>query len=660
MADAITLFEKGYLGGGVSLIFNSSNQTTYKTLYGMQFQNSDTDVLMHAPDYGEMRPVQATDLDRVFFFELNVEGTDNDAVANAVARLMRWVDGANQPALRYHMIGDAVELRLRIQLDGATNYTESSVKWGFVDAGAAWFNAAAIINDMAYGVIVALHLPPYSEGASISLTNYVSNGDFLVESSTSGLAQDWSSVGTPSPTLTLDTTTYLVNGVSQKVVTDNANNSGVMCATITAATTFYVAAFAWIYVESGGDPVTVIIRDGSGTTIDSAKTSDAGLLSITDRNGNTWVRVEVSGSEATNADCKLRIIRATSDATVATTFYVDACYVEVSTAAVTVPAAGWSSYYSLDNRADETNAAMGQRNWLDLALIPGDAPALVRYANTIGGTGVSTMIMTRAVSGKHHNSDRLHMIDSASFTASTTSSATWSTGSDVSYHNGNYRRLTSSGTGSGQAFITISGDTARALLDTPHAAYVLCDSSDSNAAPTVRMTAVLNSNYDSISASIMNSVKTNPEIDADSSIYLRFVGTVNAVGTLPDEVPDTSNPDVRFTVIFENIPNTDYVTFDSLWLFPIAENELTIVQNTNVQLLGVIWFDGYQRAVIPTTYGIAEPKTLGRTFTLAPGLTNNRTIWYGELPASSGWTNTDTFTITTTIWPRTRQLLGTV
>lgn len=657
MALTVTLFEKGYLAGGISLVYNAGVQDAYKMKYGQQLQNADTDVLIHAPDYGEMQPIRAIDLDRMFYFDLNVEGEDNDEVINAVARLMRWVDGANSPALRYHMLGDAVELRLRITPNGATNYTESSVKWGFVDAGAAWFNEPAGVNDMAYGIVVALHLPPYSEGASISLHNDLSNGDFLVESSTSGLAQDWNSFGT-SPTLTLDTDTYLVNGVSQKVVTDNANNSGVRSAAVTAATSSDICAFCWVYVESG-DPVTMILRDGSGNTIESSKTDDSGLLSIIDRNGNTWVRLEASGSNAAAANADLRIARNSGNATTVTTFYIDAAYLQVGTQ--TVPAGGWCSYSALDNRADETRTTMGRRNWLDLALIPGDAPALVRYANTIGGSGMSTVIMTRATSGKHHNSDRQHMIDSVDFTASTVVSAAWSTGSDSSYHNGNYRRVTSSGSpGSGQAYIDISGATARALLDTPHAVYVLCDSSDSDAAPTVRMTAVLNSAYDSVEASIINNASDDPNIDADSSIYLRFVGTINAVGALPDEVPDTSNPDVRFTVHFENIDNTDYVNFDSLWLFPVAEDELTVVQNDDQSLLGVIWFDGYQKAVIPTSYGISEPSTLGRTFTLAPGLTNNRVIWYGELPASSGWTNTDTFTITTTVWPRTRQLLGTV
>ena len=652
MTDAITLFEKGYLGGGVSLIFNSSNQTTYKTLYGMQFQNSDTDVLMHAPDYGEMRPVQATDLDRVFFFELNVEGTDNDAVANAVARLMRWVDGANQPALRYHMIGDAVELRLRIQLDGATNYTESSVKWGFVDAGAAWFNAAAIINDMAYGVIVALHLPPYSEGASISLTNYVSNGDFLVESSTSGLAQDWSSVGTPSPTLTLDTTTYLVNGVSQKVVTDNANNSGVMCATITAATTFYVAAFAWIYVESGGDPVTVIIRDGSGTTIDSAKTSDAGLLSITDRNGNTWVRVEVSGSEATNADCKLRIIRATSDATVATTFYVDACYVEVSTAAVTVPAGGWSSYYSLDNRGDETNAAMGQRNWLDLALIPGDAPALVRQSITpTFGTAIDKMIAARVTDGKSLATNQYLWVDSDLMTGTRvgTTNAAWTTGTGT---NGNhYYRLTASGgTGSGdREAADWAGSEAADLYRTARRVYGCFRSSSTNTTFT-------------FSTQVPTGLENSQAVSVSSANVWELIdlGTLNGVGAVPDadDLINNNFPLPGLNILVQSLPNGGTADIDFLWM-PWAEEYIVFDPRLSISTGEEIRIDGWRRNVQVQNEGEWVKDKLGTLWEAMPGLRSNR-FTYAAVSSANVMTLTDAMNVTLSIIPRTRQLLGTI
>lgn len=648
MALTVTLFEKGYLAGGVSLVYNAGVQDAYKMKYGQQLQSSDTDVLLHVPDYGEVQPVRAVDLDRMFYFDLNVEGADNDAVINAVARLMRWVDGANSPALRYHMLGDAVELRLRITPNGATNYTESSVKWGFVDAGAAWFNEPAGINDMAFGVVVALHLPPYSEGASISLTNHLSNGDFLVESTTSGLAQGWSLTGTP--TATLPTDTYLVNGVSQKIVTDNSTTEGIRSPTATAAAGSDLVAFAWIYTEAGGDAVELLLEDGSSVDLDSAKTTDAGLLSITDRNGNTWIRVEVSGNNGANTGAQLRIQRLTGDASVATTYYIDAVYIEVGT--TTIPSGGWSSYYSLDNRGDETNAAMGQRNWLDLALIPGDAPALVRHKFAASFTASSRYLyMGRVFDGKALATDQTHWVESDEFGAVHTSdvNGAWTTGTGTS-DNHFYRFTASGGTGSSDRYAGFSGQNARDLLRTPRRVFVRIRSSSTSSTFT----------FSTQSPTDIQQAKT-VSVDNANVWELHDLGTMNGLNVLPDddgsETP-ASYPIMRLIIAVASVPNGATADFDLFWL-PWTTEFLMVKTEFNWTDTESMWVDGWQRGVIQEVSGQFEPNRAGTMWEAVPGLRSNR-FTLATTPLDATWYLTDAYDFTVDIIPRTRQLLGTV
>ena len=124
----------------VDLIYDPGTQDEYALHYGLNIGLEETIVLQHVPDFGESRPVRAEDPDRTVFAGLHVLGTDIDSVENSVIALKRWVDGANQQALAYHMDGIVDEIVFTIKPDGGTNATENSVKWGFVDDSGAFYS----------------------------------------------------------------------------------------------------------------------------------------------------------------------------------------------------------------------------------------------------------------------------------------------------------------------------------------------------------------------------------------------------------------------------------------------------------------------------------------------------------------------------------------
>jgi len=149
--------------------------------------------------------------------------------------------------------------------------------------------------------------------------------------------------------------------------------------------------YAWVY-KASGDEVAVELYDATAAAVkDTALYSTAGWATKEGADGNTWKRLVVSSTGLTsgNNHC-LRIIRRTGDASAATTYYVDQCYLELGTS--TTPT-GWMSGRDIDNCYDYTDTTR-RINYVDAAVIPGDVPAQCRIwaKNTkVGGVDLRTL-----------------------------------------------------------------------------------------------------------------------------------------------------------------------------------------------------------------------------------------------------------------------------
>ena len=647
MAGTFTLYEKGYLSGGIELVYNYTNQLNYKLRYGAQMQVPETSVNLHVPDDGDAQPITAIDRDRTFYFNLHIlSDASNDEVLDALSRLLRMADGANQPGLRHHILGDSGEHFLRTQLEDSTNYTDHSIRWGFVDVNEALFTSGAVLNEMAQDVVVALRLAPYGEGSPIILHNDLSNGDFLVESSTSGLAQGWSAINTPTLTLAVDP--HLVNGVCQKVVTDASSSEGVISPTVTASTSSDLCAFGWIYVEAGGDPVSFRLEDASNNNIHEVKTTDSGIMSLTDRFGNTWYRMEVLGSNTVAANARLRIQRTAADASTATTFYVDACYLQVGTQ--TVPAGGWvSESNTIRNRADETNTTMGDRNWLDVALVPGDAPAVIKIEGTSEGDAIIDDFMFASMTDTAHLAvDQAHWLESEDYHSRTANNGTWSTISAATWSGGDAERFTANAAGgNGSISWRFQGDAARALASQARSVYAQMTASNS------AVTANLDDATD-YQTSIL-------QTGFDANVFALNVGVHNAMGAFPptDELVGTNVPSVLVTLEFSGVPDTATFDIDGLWLFPTSNDDLSIVALDSQLNPEAFYIDGKNRAITTDVGGIDEEALSSRNFVVQPGLLTTRWLLLNFESNPGQVSDIDYYReYNVTVWPRTRQMLG--
>jgi len=210
-----------------------------------------------------------------------------------------------------------------------------------------------------YQMMVAVSLRTKAEWeatTTYSLENYLGTPHFEEDGNSDGLADQWTELGTP--TTTLDTTIYLIGTQSQKVVTDTAGDDGIYSDNVSATETSGVG-YAWVY-KASGDEVAVELYDVTATK--------------TGANDNTWKRLVVSSdSLVINNNHSLRIIRRTGDASAATTYYVDQCYLEMGT---TTTPTGWKSCSDIKNHED---SGAGHILHVDVVDIPGDRDAATRF-----------------------------------------------------------------------------------------------------------------------------------------------------------------------------------------------------------------------------------------------------------------------------------------
>ena len=399
------------------LIYNASTQTDYSLHHGSRFTAEMPDVLNHLPDFDEAQPVRGTNRDRTVTLIYDGHGSDVDDLLNNQAALKRAVDGADSQALRYWTDKDVPRVVLRVKLEGATNYTDIPIKYGVVNDGAALYGGAARSNDKALGTIVQLRVSPYGEGAEFTLSNVIGSSPHMIEDSDGdGLPDGWTE--TQSLLKQINTTSFLTGNQSFQFAYGAAGGEGIYTS-LGAATATTISLYVWCRV-GGADEADIVLYDQTATTTRATKTLDStdsnsvSDLTAVGANGSTWYRVVIENQSITNGNThRLYIYGKNASDTV----YVDCAYAEYGIASCP---AGFSSASTLRCINDpETGANEDRISYIDLSLLPGDAPPLIktqiaRQSGTISGY---YFIGSRVSDGNQRAADYTYYVASPDLTA---------------------------------------------------------------------------------------------------------------------------------------------------------------------------------------------------------------------------------------------------
>lgn len=628
----------------IPLVYNPTTQPAYRLQYNGRFEIEETRVLLHTPDFGPALPIRGFDDNRGVFFNLDV-GADNvtgspicqgfDSPLGAVTLLKRLVDGQNQQALRHHVEKDVDEVFLRVQLDGATNYTDHSILWGFVDDGGAYYDEFGKGSQVAHNATIFLRLEPYGMGAKETLPCGVANGDFT--EFTGGLADGFSLVGTPTPVQS--TSSYLINGSSQRIVTV-LPNEGIDSPTVAITGTQDIIAYVWVLNTTIGSNITIDLRKGAGS-LDSAvltfnDTNEVSDKSQIDTNGDLWYRVPVSAN-TTGGSVFLRV----TASGVAENMFLDGLYIGVGIDSV--PSA-WLGGCVITNRADGAS-----RNYIDIWGVAGDAPALVTHKITLSNmsTDKRNFIIARGIDGTVPVADQPTWLEDDNFDDTP---GDWSTVIDAGRSDGQYIRYTQpAGT----------GDTTTATF------------TDATTPTSIELTATTRAVYGIVKVS--STVDTFIELDVttpaqifDKQIRqevnttgweLIFLGVLNGKGIITDNGLTASQPLTFEFTIDATLGVT--VDIDALVLYPIDDDYLLGSLADDLGNAGELWAQGEFKRVITSANGQREPTIIGRAWTLEPGNVVNRLVYTFQELDNEHFLD-DTMTIEYEVIPRTRHLLGTV
>lgn len=639
------------------MVYDSSTQPYYHSRKGLSVTTEDTNVLQHRPDASEAVPIRGVDQERTMFLTADILGDDEDEVLDKLAAIKRMVDGADQQALRYHTVGDVNRVYVKMKRSTATNYTYQIVKWGHVDDSGAHYTAAAQNSGYVIGIVVTLHLTAYGEGAAITLRNDCpSSPHFLEDSDANGLADGYTSFG--SPTTGLNHGKGLTGGKSQGITTGASSGVGFnMTNYVTAATSDPYVAYAWLSVNNtNNDTITITVQGASSTTLAQKSfdpTNPSGYDKvITGPDGNTWYRYSFSddGSPArAAANLRLRIGRESANATKATTFYVDNLFIMVGT--TTIPDA-WCSTSAIYNRNDPVTANPERINYVDVAFVPGDSDAVVKTSVTLGSVSRTTIMASRHSDGEILAANVDHWIESDELTT-VSASGTWSTGTGTS--DNHYQRFTEGGSpgANSRAYISLTGSSARALLKYPRRIFALARSSSTTSQFVGVTTAAGELNL----TDKTKTSDTGTGVATVNTWELLDLGLINGYGLLPPSPPSDSDQEVSLHVYVQSAPSSSTNDVDAL-LLPVLGDEFAIWvgKEDTKSSGGEIIFDGTAKAVVSAASGIYEQPTGGLWYATAGKM--NRYV-FAVVDSDNGFGLTDTMSVSFTIYPRTRHLLGT-
>ena len=398
--------------------------------------------------------------------------------------------------------------------------------------------------------------------------------------------------------------------------------------------------------------MTINLTDGSDVTIQAKTfnpTTPTGYdKSYVDSTG-TWYRYSVSGTNV-NANFRLYITRTAALATKVSTFVVGGAYLQTGT--TTAPDA-WCSTSAIYNRYDPVSANPERINYVDVWGVPGDSDALVKTAVTLGSVSRTTIIASRHTDGEILAANIDHWIESDELTT-TSASGTWSTGTGTS--DNHYQRFTeggSPGTNS-RAYISLTDSNARALLKYPRRLFAVARASST----TSQFVGVVYAAGEA--TSLTDKTKTSDTGTAVQTVNtweLIDLGLINGYGLLPSSPPSDSDQEVSLNVYVQSAPSSSTNDIDAL-LLPVLGDEFVVwVGKENTRSSGgEIVFDGTAKAVVSAASGIYE-QTPGGLWYAAPGKMNRYV--FSVVGSSGANTLADTMSVSFTVYPRTRHLLGT-
>ena len=671
MADTIS-----FIQGSDTLVLNTGD---YK-VDEIDLTSGPPDALTHMPDYGESRVVRTEDKDRRATLQMRIIGADWDDVYNNIATIRRWLN----EAARAEVDGDTdtVYLQLKRGTGGstATNATNNRIRYGWVDGDSSAWSPYGQNVEQALVIFVHLVLTPYGDRATaITLKNEMFSSPHFVEY-TGGIGDGWIITGVNTG-LTISTAHYLIGGSCQKITTTaDVEDQGIASDVVTVAANVAVVGYAWVAKLSGTDTVlTIALKDSAGVTADSKEFNPAApanydkMIVAPPGSSLTWYRYSLSddgtGPRA-NAGIRLSIYRDDTDTDGVAVFLVDACYIGFQAG---VPQA-WASVRNTDCRNDIVHGVQATENYLnyvDVALIPGDAPALVTYKIDVDDGGMKTYIMGRVVDGDTLAVDQPHWIESEEspagltlfteiFHTETGDTGAWTDPADAATSRGEYVRYTEDDdeTGGGTYSMVAGASTnLRDFFKTPHRMYMAVRTNA--AAPTaVTFKLDINVNY-SNPVAIMDGNTVSPA--TANTWYLKDCGYFNPVGVLPPEVPNaaTHPNSVEFKITVGGLAFNETADFDFIFA-PWVGGDFIVFEARNEPTAGKqLWLVGEDKKVVSELDGLYEPGFLGSMWTLEPGTKTNR-VTLMAIGSTDIIDITDAFTWEIAITSRTRHLLGTI
>ena len=623
----------------------------YSLIGGITVRLAEPDVTLVVPATGATIVSALRPTDRVIEFAVKINTTSAATAANALTDIKLLVDGDNQIAANE----DESPVYLALERNAGNGTMLHRVRWGNVDDGTAHFSEFTQGAYAANGVRIRLVVESAGLAeTAITLRNRLVNGDFALAAA--GLATSWTLIG--APTAANETTSFLINGRSQKITAASAN-LGLGSEDI--ANVSSAAGYMWVRITSGS--VVVALRDITGgsdldnAVLDATDSNSVSDMTAKDDAGNTWYRVPVSWSgSSTTVDLAARSSGG------AATFFVDAAY--LATGTTTVPNA-WSSYYAISNRADRTTTNPTYVNYIDYWGVPGDMPAFLKMNTDSSGYSSSNPLInywSKATDALYSVANAQHWAESdqGSYAVATGGTGAWSDRTGTT--DNHYKRFTEGVTNNGgyvefgSGFFALTDTTVNAFWSIPRRVLALCRANTTN----VTITGSVVMNFGGTRVTVESNDATG--VGAANNWEWVDLGVMNRVGAFSADSSSNVTVSMMSRIDIDGLANTETFDIDAvLFLYAQDDGLMTFTTRANGNQIENYRIAGQYESVLSignaSDIADATEVVIGNCWTVAPGNRVTRTVW-----AFSDDEDTTVITanmgIETTLTPRSRLLLG--
>jgi hypothetical protein len=297
----------------------------------------------------------------------------------------------------------------------------------------------------------------------------------------------------------------------------------------------------------------------------------------------------------------------------------------------------WCSTSSIENRNDPDSSNEDQISYIDVWGVPGDSPALLDQKLELNYSSATTMIIVGKIdSGKHLASSVPHFINSTDFTITSSSTQT-----DATRIGGSYERITSTQS------ITAEASSWAALATGAKKVYLIARTDGGT--PSAKLITSLG----------LPSVNTEPVtlVLGGGNFSLHDLGTMhfsegaNLFSTIHTA---GTTPGIEFQVTNTGGDNVD---LDAIALMPGVDDSVIISvcgdTNNNAYIYGTHKLVFNSELVGPVAF-------TGGLWTLSPNKLTRLVYLSKDDNATDIHHLNDTQTVTLTITPRSRHLLGVI